>query len=438
MWKALGVWTSRTVVSRSRPRPTSRLEVEGLEDRLCPSQYLLVSDFGFNIVQRYDGGDGHYIDTFVPAGSGGAKKMEYIVSDITGQNILVDGFNTHNVLRFSLTDGSPNPADGQSGAEFVPAGSGGLVTPEGIAYAPDGNLLVANTTSADGNILKYDGTTGNFLGVFLDAGAGDDLSHANDMHIGPDGALYVTSSKGSIYNNGNLLRFDPTTGEPLPSPGHSGANFIDPLISGFPDGFTWGADGNLYVAVDVGSDIGGINRYDGVTGDPLPAPGQSGAVFVPSGSGGIHYIDAIAFGDDGNLYATDSGGAIQKYDGTTGAYLGAFVSGNGLVDAAGLFFYDQPATAGGGSGRYRDQLPVQLGSTVSATSPLASPFGGESSAAVRVTSAASSQPAMTNRVVVAETGSGTSGSLGILIRAKAGTDGLAVLSIGDPTLLDRS
>jgi len=48
----------------------------------------------------------------------------------------------------------------------VPGGSGGLASPRGLAFGPDGDLYVA---SATGEILVYDGASGASLGVFVDA-----------------------------------------------------------------------------------------------------------------------------------------------------------------------------------------------------------------------------------------------------------------------------
>jgi sugar lactone lactonase YvrE len=412
--------------------------VEGLEDRLCPSQYLLVSDFAGDQILRYDGTDGHFIDTFVPKGTGGSHAMEYMFLDSSGQNILVDGSDTNNILRFSLVDGSPVPGPRQSGASLVRKGAGGLVTPEGLVYDPDGNVLVANQTTASGNILKYDPFTGQFLGVFLDAGAGDDLSHANDMHIGPDGDLYVSSYKGATYNNGNLLRFDPVTGAPLPGPGRTGANFIDPLSTQLANAFAWGPDGNLYLSVDAGSNVNGpagIDRFDGTTGDPLPAQGQTGAVFVPPGSGGVGFIDSIKFGDDGNLYAADAKGAVRKYDGTTGDSLGDFVApgSGGLGNAGGLFFYDQPTTAEGNGSHHQTQAKVVLGNPLPPTPAPGNPLGAEGSTKATQASVGS-PPVMTEASAQTAGDTGSSATPVFLVHSQNLTDPLAPLSSADPTL----
>jgi sugar lactone lactonase YvrE len=410
--------------------------VEGLEDRVCPSQYLLVSDFGTDQILRYDGGDGHFIDSFVPKGTGGSNAMEYMFLDNSGQNILVDGSDTNNVLRFSLVDGSPIPGPRESGASLVRKGAGGLVTPEGIVYDPDGNLLVANTTSTTGDILKYDSFTGQLLGVFLASGAGGDLANANDMHIGPDGDLYVSSTKGTAYNNGNVLRFDPVTGDPLPGPSRSGANFIDPLTTQLANAFTWGPDGNLYLSVDTGNGMGGIDRFDGTTGDPLPAQGQTGAVFVPPGSGGVVFIDSIKFGDDGNLYAADSAGAVQEYDGATGASLGAFVAkgSGGLRSAGGLFFYDQPTTAEGNGSQHQAQAKVVLGNPLPPAPTLVNPLGAEGSTAAVQVSFASLPPVLTAVSAPTATDTGSSAAPVSLAHTHSPADPLALVSSADLNL----
>src|SRR5207237_1425785 len=111
------------------------------------------------------------------------------------------------------------------------------------------------------------------------------------------------------------------TGQPAPAPGQSGALFL--ANGNTIADLAFGADGLLYVASYHEYQI---KRYDPATGQARPAAGQSGAVWLtldgkPRG---------LAFGPDGNLYvATNDGNgapgvnAVKRYDGKTGAALPA-------------------------------------------------------------------------------------------------------------------
>jgi DNA-binding beta-propeller fold protein YncE len=112
-------------------------------------------------------------------------------------DMLVSSYGNNSVLRY----------DGTTGAflgEFVPPGSGDLDGPHGLVFGLDGNLLVAS--EGNDKILRYDQATGGFLGDFVPQGTGG-LSHPHGMVFGPDNNLYV-SSAGSH----SVLRFDGTTG----------------------------------------------------------------------------------------------------------------------------------------------------------------------------------------------------------------------------------
>ena len=97
---------------------------------------------------------------------------------------------------------------------------------------------------------------------------------------------------------------------------------------GQPDGITFGPDGDLYAC--NGTD-GKIQQYDGSTGAFL-------GTFVSTGSSG--YND-IQFGPNGNLYFSNvSANKIVEYDSTTGADLGDFVTNGsgGISGTAGFRF----------------------------------------------------------------------------------------------------
>src|SRR5438309_7558521 len=78
------------------------------------------------------------------------------------------------------------------------------------AYA---DLFICNS---DGNVLRYDERTGDFLGEFVPSGSGG-LSKPSGLIFGPDGNLYVGTPNGT----NSILRYDGLTGAPLPSPGNT-------------------------------------------------------------------------------------------------------------------------------------------------------------------------------------------------------------------------
>jgi streptogramin lyase len=168
--------------------------------------------------------------------------------------------------------------------------------------------------SSSVNILRYDERTGEFLGEFISAGSGG-LSNPAGLIFGPDGNLYV------ISGNNSILRYDGITADPLPSPGNSGATFVQPGSGGLSIAnvgwLIFGPDRNLYV-----TSSGGVLRFSGTTGEFIDA-------FVSPGSGGLTGPRGLVFGPDGNLYVNsiDPGpGPVLRYNGTTGDFMDVFVA----------------------------------------------------------------------------------------------------------------
>ncbi len=153
---------------------------------------------------------------------------------------------------------------------FVLGGSGGLVAPRSLAFGPDDDLYVA---SASGEILRYDGGSGFFLGAFVDAsGNGGGLLDPQGFRF-HGGVLYVASA----FNH-EVKTFDATSGA-----------FLATLVSGggldTPTALDVGADGDLYVA-SSGDDS--VRRYDATTG-------AFAGVFVAPGTGGLDGPIDLAF-----------------------------------------------------------------------------------------------------------------------------------------------
>jgi hypothetical protein len=136
------------------------------------------------------------------------------------------------------------------------------------------------------------------------------------------------------------MRYDGTTGEPLPAPGQPGAYFVTLASGGLSSPYgnpVFDGNGNLLVP---SFDTANVLQYDGSTGAFLGA-------FVPSGSGGLSGPEGVSFGPDGNLYVASSGNSsVLRYDGTTGAFMDAFVpSGSGgLSGPTYMRFWDNGLT----------------------------------------------------------------------------------------------
>lgn len=209
--------------------------------------------------------------------------------------------------------------DRESGAyqsDFIAAGAGGLTDPDDLTFGPDGNLYVSSGSNTGGQILRYDGKTGAFLGVFASAPS---MKRPYGNAFGPDGHLYVAS-----FRSDQILKFDGSTGAFL-SVFAQGDGTAAGLLNG-PNDLLFGADGKLYVTTQgsVADNTGGITylhnsevlRYDVGTGvgevfAPAPTPTPGGAGFIS--------LLGLAFGPDGLLYTTDFAGGIRSYNTATKA-----------------------------------------------------------------------------------------------------------------------
>lgn len=250
---------------------------------------------------------------------------------LANEYVLVGSWASGDVRRYRL--------DGSLVDTFIPARSGGLSYPDGMAYGADGDLYISDATNA--RVLQYNGTTGAFKRVFASTG----LTRAGFNAFGPDGSLYVCSSGA----DNAVHRYDPVTGA------HLGA-FAAAAGLTYPAGLSWNA-GVMYVS---GFSSGQIERFDATTGARIDTliSGLNRPLYSRLGSNGDLYVseyganrlDRISLASraivgsvtgstlkgpvgqlamrDGSLLVTSwNNGRVLRYDESTGAFLGTFESG---------------------------------------------------------------------------------------------------------------
>ncbi|HEX4414764.1 MAG TPA: NHL repeat-containing protein [Lacipirellulaceae bacterium] len=230
---------------------------------------LFVSDGVDDVVHRFDATTGAAISPNIPLVS-----VTGVATSANG-DVYAASSNPAQVYRYNSTTGA------QIGGPFVTFNGQNdghdVQGPEGMAFAPNGNLYISDVTES--NVHIYD-TAGNSVGVLGSA----EMSQPTDVAFSAAGDLYVVNPGMADV----LVSVGGT--QPL-------TEFFGPLTGGLtiPQALTFGPDGKLYV-LDASNNGGpAIRRYTAGGADDGAVVSYATSFFQPND---------IAFGPDGKLYVS--------------------------------------------------------------------------------------------------------------------------------------
>lgn len=227
-----------------------------------------------------------------------------------GAVLLVGNTQANNVVVVGET--------GEFLGDFISASEGGLVAPDDLTYGPGGDLYISSGNTLENSaILRYNGTTGEFKGVFA---ARNGLLRPYGSAFGPDGNFYVSSFLGD-----QILRFNGTTGQ-----------FVDVFASGNglpgglngPNDLLFTGDGSLYVTTQGSVAVDGTPTFPGLPSQVLRfSPGSTiPTVFVDQPQPSLDSLGFVSFlglalGPEDDLFVSDFANDIRRYDINSGDFI---------------------------------------------------------------------------------------------------------------------
>ena len=265
---------------------------------------MLVADTGSDRVLEFveASGSWSFDRVVVPATSGVGDPCGLAIAPDT--TLSVTGCATNDVVQVDLGTLAISPG--------IAPGAGGLGSPKDAAWSGS-TLLVASGLT---NQIVYFDASGEPNGIVargqttqLDAGFG----------FSADGARLAVASTAE----GDVVELDAETGALLRI--FNNACFL-------PMDVAYGPGADLYVACLGGNEI---VRLDGVSGTVH--------AFVLGGAGGLVAPRTLAFGPNGNLFASSASGEVLEFDGGSGWFIGDFIdstgNGGGAIDPQGFRFH---------------------------------------------------------------------------------------------------
>jgi DNA-binding beta-propeller fold protein YncE len=203
---------------------------EGHDVLITPGGNVWVSAAGANRVLEFTR-TGAFVGEFVPPGAGGLAEPAGLALTTDGTKLLVASRASDSVLAYDAAAGTPLGA-------FVAAGAGGLDAPFGLTFGPTGNLFVTSATDA---VLEYDGTTGAFVRTFAVTAPHGILADPRGLAFKPDGNLLVAS-----FGSNGVIEFDGSSGANLGKWSKVGTTSV--LTETSPWGIRIGYNGNVFVS----------------------------------------------------------------------------------------------------------------------------------------------------------------------------------------------
>lgn len=351
-------WFKSLVRRGSRRRRFNKpaFAVVPLDGRNLPSATLYVGDDGGNTVESFNAMTGQHLGTFVE----NSKSLKGV------RGLLFDGDGHFLVANQNVGRGKPgeilryDAATGDFDGELVPFQSPnapfaprGMVLKDNVLYvATLQNSGSSNAPIApDGEIMRFDATTGDYLGSFTRPPGYTGQFNPRGVVFGPDGLLYVGLLDSSNLAAGHVLTYNLSTnawGVFATNDGDGVAEPGETQTLHRPEGLVVGPDGRLYVTSyrANATDIDRVLMFDRPSGTlsdtiELYQAGQPRAfsVSVLFGPGDDLFVPIVSAGPDG--------GGVRRYDVVTKTYTNFVAPGTlgtptfltfGTTDAATLAY----------------------------------------------------------------------------------------------------
>lgn len=218
----------------------------------------------------------------------GAQNFEVYISDAGNSNLP-----PWKILKFD--------DDGENGEVFV---SEHLAWPQDIFFIESDKVMLVTNLNTD-EIVKFDATTGEYLGTFATG-----IDGPTRMKLGADSLLYVLQWNG----NGKAFRYQ------------LDGTFVDEFTAtGVTNsiGLDWDSAGNFYIS---SYNTGKVRKFS-AAGDDL------GNFVTANLSGPTN----IWFAENDELFVSDwNTGSVKRFD-STGNYIGVFISGLPQVEGVDFF-----------------------------------------------------------------------------------------------------